>query len=231
MEAKIEAMGHILDHLLRHDVFSVGPIRVTSTVVNTWIVMIALFIGVWLLRRNGFQRIPRGVQALLELGVEFIYSIIDQNYGKSGRRYLPIVGGYFLLVWALNLSWFIPDLVPPTTDLMTTAALGISAVLLVHFVAIREKGLRAYVHHFLQPSPIMAPMTILEEVTKPFSLALRLFGNMFGEKMVVTILAILVPLVVPVPVMFLGLLMGTIQAYIFSLLVTTYLAHFTGDEH
>jgi len=231
VEAKIEAISHVLDHLLRHDVFYIGPVPVTSTVVNTWIVMIGLFIGVWLLTRKGFQRVPRGIQSLLELGVEFIYSIIDQNCGKAGRRFLPIVGGYFLFVLALNLSWFIPDLVPPTTDLMTTAALAISAVLLVHIVAIREKGFRGYIRLFVQPTPIMAPMALLEEVTKPFSLALRLFGNMFGEKMVVTILAILVPLVVPVPVMFLGLLMGTIQAYIFTLMVTTYLAHFTAEEH
>lgn len=231
MEAKIEAIGQVLDHLLRYEVFYIGPIPVTSTVVNTWIVMLGLFVVVWLLTRKGFERIPRGVQSLLEIAIEFIYSIIDANYGRSGRRYLYLVGSFFLFIWAMNLSWFIPDLVPPTTDIMTTAALGIVAVLSVHVVAIREKGFANYVKHYLKPSPIMAPMTLLEEVTKPFSLALRLFGNMFGEKMVVTILFLLVPLLVPVPVMFLGLLMGTIQAYIFSLLVTTYLAHFTGEDH
>lgn len=223
-------MGDVLAHILRHDVFYLGPIPVTSTVVNTWFVMIALFIGVWLLTRKGFEEVPRGVQAALELVFEFYYSLIEQGYGKAGRKYLPVVGAYFTFILAMNLSWFIPDMVPPTTDIMTTAALGVSAVLVVHVLAIREKGLGGYLRHFLSPTPIMAPMNVLEELIKPFSLAVRLFGNMFGEKMVVSILALLVPLLVPVPVMMLGILMGAIQAYIFTLLVSTYLAHFTAPD-
>lgn len=223
---KLEAAAQILPHILRHDVFYIGPIPITSTIINMWLIMIALFIGVWLLTRKGFKEVPTGIQCVLEAAIEFIYSIIDQGFGKEGRKFLPIVGGYFLFILAMNISWFIPDLVPPTTDIMTTAALGVSAVLLVHLTAIYEKGLGGYLKQFISPNPILLPMNILEEITKPFSLALRLFGNMFGEKMVTSILFVLVPLFVPVPVMGLGLLMGAIQAYIFSLLITTYLAHF-----
>lgn len=231
MADKLEAVAGVLPHILRHDVFYIGPIPITSTVINTWLVMIALVIGVWLLRRKGFKEVPTGVQCILEAVMEFIYSIIDSGFGRPGRKFVPIVGGYFLFILAMNISWFIPDLVPPTTDIMTTAALGISAVLLVHATAIYKKGLGGYLKQFVSPNPILLPMNILEEVTKPFSLALRLFGNMFGEKMVTSIMFVLVPLFAPVPVMALGLLMGAIQAYIFSLLVTTYLAHFHSEEH
>lgn len=227
MESKLEAIAGILPSLLRDEVFYIGPIAVTTTVINTWIVMVALFIGVWLLTRKGFKEVPTGTQALLEQAFEFIYSIIDSGFGKAGRKYLPIIGAYFLFIFAMNMSWFIPGMVPPTTDIMTTAALGVSAVLVVHAAAIREKRISGYLRHFIQPNPVLAPMNLLEELIKPFSLALRLFGNMFGEKMVVSILFILIPLIIPVPVMLLGLLMGTIQAYIFTLLVTTYLATFT----
>jgi len=223
---KLEAVAGVLPHILRHEVFYIGPIPVTSTVVNTWLVMIALFIGVWLLTRKGFKEVPTGIQCILEAIVEFIYSIIDSGFGRQGRRFVPIIGGYFLFILAMNISWFIPDLVPPTTDIMTTAALGISALVVVHATAIYEKGLGGYLKQFVSPNPILLPMNILEELIKPFSLALRLFGNMFGEKMVTSIIFVLVPLFAPVPVMALGLLMGAIQAYIFSLLVTTYLAHF-----
>lgn len=230
MDAKLEAVADVLPSILRHDVFYLGPIPITSTVINTWIVMVALFFGVWLLTRKGFKEIPTGVQAALELVFDFYYSIIDQGYGRIGRRYLPIVGAYFTFILAMNLSWFIPGMVPPTTDIMTTGALGVSAILVVHGLTIREKKIGGYFRHYLSPTPIMAPMNLLEEFIKPFSLAVRLFGNMFGEKMVVSILFVLVPFVVPVPVMALGILMGGIQAYIFALLVTTYLASFTAPE-
>lgn len=226
MEAKMQALAEVIDHLVRHEVFRIGPVVITTTVVNTWMIMAVLFAVVFLLTRRLSDK-PKGAQALLEIVIEFYYSIIDTGMGKAGRKYLPIVGALFTYIAFLNLSWFIPDMVPPTTDLMTTAALGITALLVVHVMGIREKGIGGYIRHFAEPTPIMLPMNLLEEVVRPFSLAIRLFGNMFGEKMVVTILFILAPMVAPTPVMGLGILMGFIQAYIFTLLTVTYLASAT----
>lgn len=222
MEAKMQELAEVIDHLVRHEVFRIGPLVVTTTVVNTWIIMAALFAVVYLLTRNLSDK-PKGAQAFLELVVEFIYSLIDTGMGRAGRKYLPIVGSLFVFILFLNLSWFIPGMVPPTTDLMTTAALAITTVVLVHAMGIQAKGVVGYIKHFGQPVIVMAPMNVIEEVVKPFSLAIRLFGNMFGEKMVVTILFILFPLLAPTPVMGLGILMGFIQAFIFSLLSVTYL--------
>ena len=170
------------------------------------------------------MKIPKGAQAVLEVIVEAIYGLMDDALGKEGRRYLWITGSLFVFIFVLNVSWFIPGFVPPTTDIMTTAALAVTTIVIVQIMGIKKKGVRGYLNNFAQPVPIMLPMNILEEIVKPFSLAIRLFGNMFGEKTVVTILAILLPLLLPVPIMLLGLLMGGIQAFIFTLLSVMYLA-------
>ena len=101
---------------------------------------------------------------------------------------LPFVGPLFVFILALNLGWVIPGVMPPTTDLMTTAALGLTTVALVQLAIVRAKGVIGYLRHLAQPTVVMIPMNIIEELVKPFSLAIRLFGNMFGEEMVVTIL-------------------------------------------
>lgn len=223
MEEKVRQLSEVVGHLTRHEVFQLGPLTVTSTVVNTWIVMVVMFTVIFLLTRRLSER-PKGAQTILELVIEFVYSLIDAGMGKAGRKYLPIVGTLFIYIIFLNLSWFIPNFVPPTTDVMTTAALGITTIIIVQLMGIREQGLGGYLAHFVKPMPFMAPLNIIEEFVKPFSLAIRLFGNMFGEKMVVTIFFILVPLFAPIPLMALGVLMGGIQAFIFTLLTVTYLA-------
>lgn len=227
MQEKAQRLANVISELTRHEVFRVGPVEITSTVVNTWIVMAVLFLIVYLLTRS-FEEKPRGAQTLFELAIEFLYSLIaDSGMGVEGRRHLPVVGTFFTFILCLNLSWFIPGMVPPTTDLMTTAALGVTAVLIVQAAALLQKGPKGYLRHFAQPVAIMIPMNLVEELVKPFSLAVRLFGNMFGEKMVATILFILAPLLAPTPVLALGVLMGAIQAFIFTVLVVSYLASAT----
>ncbi|KUK12090.1 MAG: ATP synthase subunit a [Moorella sp. 60_41] len=225
MEAKLHELATIMEHIKPHVVFHLGPIPVYTTVVNTWIVMALLFLGVFIATRR-LQFIPRGVQHLLEMVLEFILGLLEEVAGKEGRKQLPLVATLFIFILALNLSWFIPGMKPPTMDLSTTAAFGVTTIILVQLMAIRKKGLKGYIKHFFSPAPFMFPLNVLEELVKPVSLSLRLFGNMFGEKMVVTILLILVPFFLPVPVMFLGIIMGLIQAFIFTLLTITYIANF-----
>ncbi|MBI2914329.1 MAG: F0F1 ATP synthase subunit A [Firmicutes bacterium] len=223
IEHRIEELSQVLEHLTAKEVLRIGDVVVTSTVVNTWIVMGVLFAGVFLMTRRLGER-PKGAQGFLEMIVDFVYGLIDASIGKEGRVYLPIAGTMFLFILALNLSWFIPSLVPPTTDLSTTAAFGVTTIILVQLAAIRKKGIRGYIKRFAEPIAIMFPMNVIEELVKPFSLSVRLFGNLFGEKTVVTILFILVPVLLPVPVMMLGVLMGGIQAFVFTLLTVVYLA-------
>ena len=223
---KTQALANVMDHIVRRVVWRIGPVEITSTVVNTWIIVAVLFIGAFWIRRR-LEEKPRGIRTLLEILVEFLHSMIDGV--MEGRSTVSaFVGPLFVFILALNLGWVIPGVMPPTTDLMTTAALGLTTVALVQLAIVRAKGVIGYLRHLAQPTVVMIPMNIIEELVKPFSLAIRLFGNMFGEEMVVTILFLLVPVLAPTPVMVLGILMGSIQAYIFTLLTITYLP--AGDQ-
>lgn len=218
-----DKMSSLLPHLLRYEMWQLGPVVITSTVVRTWIVMIVLFSLIfWLSRGLSFDR-PSRRQAVLEMAVEGFYAIIDPILGKEGRRYVYLVGGYFTFIIMLNLSWFIPGFLPPTTDIMTTAALAVTAMIFIWGTSIRLHGIGGHIKHYLQPLPFMAPLNIIEDLVRPFSLAVRLFGNMFGGDMVVLVFGILVPVLLPIPIMGLEVLFGSIQAFVFALLVTTYL--------
>jgi len=223
VEGKIEALSSIMEHLKPHIVFYLGPIPISTTVFTAWIVMAILFIFVLAITRN-LKLIPSGWQHLPEMAVEFIYDMLESSMGREGRKYISLVGSLFIFILFLNLAWFIPEFKPPTMDLSTTLAFAVTTVICIMFFGIKEKGLGKYLKHFFTPIPFMAPLNLLEELIRPVSLSLRLYGNMFGEEMVVTILFTLVPLLAPIPVQFLGLIMAFIQAFVFSLLTTTYIA-------
>ncbi len=221
-EEKLYKLSTIVKYLSPKTVFYIGPVEITTTVVNAWIVMLVLFLVAWLTTRN-MKEIPRGWQHLVELYVQFIWGLLEGLLGKAGRKFLPLVGTLFIFILFLNLSWFIPGMKPPTMDLSTTAAFGVTTVITIQLIHIFKKGLKSYIHHWTAPSIALMPLNIIEEAVKPVSLSLRLFGNMYGEEMVVVILFILVPLLLPMPVMLLGVLMGFIQAFVFTLLTTTYI--------
>lgn len=221
----LRALGEIMAHVRPVEIFHLGPIPIYSTVVNTWIIMVLLLAGIFLATRK-MSFIPRGVQHVLEMLLEFFYGLLEEAMGKEGRRYLPLVATLFVFILSLNLSWFIPGMKPPTMDLSTTAAFAVTTIILVQLIGIRKLGLGGYIRHFFQPAPFLFPLNVIEELVKPVSLSLRLFGNLFGEEMVVTILFLMIPFLLPTPIMLLGVLMGTIQAFVFTLLTVTYIANF-----
>lgn len=218
---KMAELTNILGHLSRQEVLGIPWL--TTTVVNTWIIWSIVVVLFFLATRKLSETKPGKLQIVLEMLVEFIYGLVEPGLGRLGRKYLWLLGGLFVAILTLNLSWLIPSMIPPVTDFSTTAALGVFAILIVHVVGAKKAGLKHYIQHYTQPSPILAPLTLIEELVKPFTLAIRLFGNMFGEKMVVTVLFILAPLFFPTPVMLLGVIMGGVQAFVFTLLTTTYL--------
>ncbi len=224
MEEKMQELNRVTEHISPHTVFNIGPIPVSSTVVHTWYIMAFILTVAFILTRRLRPGAPRGAQNLLEMYVEFIYGLMEPALGKDGRRYLPLVGTLFIFILFLNYSGFVPNMIPPTTDLSTTAAFAIATIIAVHALAIHKKGIKHYLAHYFQPFWFLFPLNIIEELVKPFSLAVRLFGNIFGGKMVFSIIFILVPFLVPTPVMLLEVLMGAIQAFVFSLLTITYLS-------
>jgi F-type H+-transporting ATPase subunit a len=223
MDAKIKEMSQIMDKMTPEHLFNIGPIPIDSTIVNQWLAMLVLFALVYWLTRGLSPKPKTKRQTVLEIAVGFFYSLLEPNLGKAGRRFLPLVGSLFLFIIVMNLLWFIPNVIPPTTDLSTTFGLAITTILTIQIIGIVNNGVKGYLCNFAQPFTALVPLNIVEEAVKPVSLSLRLYGNMFGEKVAVTILFILVPLFIPIPVMLLGVLMGAVQAFVFTLLTVTYL--------
>lgn len=229
LASRLEAINHVLTEVAPRPLWHVGPFEITTTVVNSWVVVAIIGVLAWWVGRRVQYR-PRGIQTLAEVFYRFVEGLLEQSLGHSDRRFVPLVGAYFLLVLGLNYAWFIPGVVPPTTDLSTTAALAAVDILLVQVYAARAVGVRRWAKRFLEPFPFMLPMNILEETVKVFSLSVRLFGNLFGGDMVVAALFVLVPFLAPTPVMLLEVLFGFIQALIFATLTSVYVATAIGHH-
>ncbi len=144
----------------------------------------------------------------------------------------------FVVILLSNLSGLVPGLMAPTTNLNVTLGCAVTVWVYYHYQGFKEQGVVAYLKHFAVPpgSPVaMAPLMLLIELiahgARVLSLSLRLFGNIFGEELVIIILASLVPFIVPLPMMFLGLLTATLQALIFAILTMVYLGGAVAVEH
>lgn len=218
--------------------FSIFGLEVTSVVTTMWGLMALLTLLSYLATRN-LQKIPHSpLQNFLEFVLESILGFLTQTMGseKQARRYFPILASFFILILASNYSGILPGaghlpgLQAPTSTLSVTAAFAIIVFFSTHYYGVKAKGLR-YFKHFIEPIPFLLPINILEEFTKPLSLSLRLYGNVYGEEMVVAGLFSLLPLFLPVPMMLLGLLFGLIQAFVFTLLASLYIGNAAAEHH
>lgn len=212
-----------MENLGPHILFMVGPLPVTTTVVATWLVMGFLVLVSFVVTRR-LTFFPSRLQNLLELFVEAILNMIDDMAPSRGRIFLPLVGTLALFIGTANLTGLIPGLKAPTSDFNTTLALALVVFAAVPYYGIKIQGWKNYLKTYISPSPVMAPFHIISEITRTFSLALRLFGNILGEEIVIAILFILAPLFVPVPMMLFAIFTGVIQAYIFTILTIVYLS-------
>jgi len=181
---------------------------------------------------------PGHLQVLLEDFVGVFNGMLEDFVGPKGRVYLPIVGSLFLLIWISNLAGLVPGLMAPTTNLNVTLGCALTVWVFYHVEGVREQGIVAYFKHFAVPpgapvalAPLMLPIELIGHLARVMSLSLRLFGNIFGEELVIVILAGLVPFIVPLPMMMLGLLTGTLQALIFVILTMVYLGGAVAVEH
>lgn len=208
--------------------WQLGPVTISATLLFTWVVM-ALLVGVSLLvtrRLSTGTRIPRG-QNVLEVLVGGIRDQIKDVTGQAPDRYLPFIGTLFLFILTSNVLTIVPGYHPPTGSLSTTAALALCVFFAVPIYGIADRGLWGYLKTYASPHPLMLPFNILGELTRTISLAIRLFGNiMSGTMLAATILAI-APLFFPIILQFLGLLIGVIQAYIFSILALVFISSAT----
>src|SRR6187200_3216619 len=181
---------------------------------------------------------PGRLQIVLEDFVNGFHSLLDDFVGPKGRRYLPLVGSMFLLIWISNLAGLVPGFMAPTSNLNVTVGCALTVWVFYHVEGIREQGVVAYFKHFAVPpgapvalAPIMLPIELISHLSRVMSLSLRLFGNIFGEELVILILFTIIPFFIPLPMMFLGLVTGGLQAFIFMLLSIVYLQGAVAVEH
>ena len=216
-----------------HFLWKIGNSTVHGQVfLMSWIVIGVLLIASLAATRNA-QTIPGGIQNFMEHALEFIRDLTRNQLGeKEYRPWVPFVGTLFLFIFVSNwggalIPWKLiklptGELAAPTNDINTTVALALLTSLAYFYAGFRKKGL-GYFKKYIEPTPILLPIAILEDFTKPLSLSFRLFGNILADELVVAVLVLLVPLFVPLPVMALGLFTSAIQALVFATLAGAYI--------
>jgi len=202
-----------------------GFIVLNSTIVTTWALMLVTTVAAMLITRKLATegRISRW-QGFLEIVVTTILKQIAEVGLRHPKKYLGFIGTLFLFIAISNLCAVLPWYEPPTGSLSTTSALAISVFVAVQLFGIEKQGVGGYLASYLRPTFIMLPFNIISEVSRTFALAIRLFGNIMSGAMIVGIMLTITPLIFPIFMNLLGLLTGMVQAYIFSILATVYIA-------
>ncbi len=216
-----------------------GFFKLNATIATTWGLMFILAAGAKYITRNIANEIQVSRwQSLLEIIVISIRNQIGEVGLRRPENYLGFVGTLFLFIATANLFTVFPVYEPPTGSLSTTTALALLVFVAVPFYAIRERGLLGYLKTFAEPTLVMLPFNIISELSHTLALAVRLFGNMMSGTMILAILLIVTPFIFPMLMNVLGLLTGMVQAYIFSVLATVFIAAAsgtpdttTGDHH
>lgn len=223
-------MGHESEILFK--VFGLG---VTAEVVTTWVI-IAVVALLSLIATHKMKERPGAFQNVMETGVEYLEGFFTGILGKEkGRKYLPFLGTLFVFIILSNYSGLIPGagifsaFKAPTSSLSVTAGLGVITFLVLQYYTLRT-GVKHFFKRFVTPIAFMLPLMLLDEIIKPASLALRLFGNIFGEETVTEQLYELLPIGAPVLMMALSLLFCAIQAMVFTMLTSIYLEEATELE-
>jgi F-type H+-transporting ATPase subunit a len=181
---------------------------------------------------------PGRLQILMEDAVRTLAGMMEQWIGPKGPRYLPLVGTLFIFILCGNYLGLVPGFMAPTSSINVTLGCALTIWVYYHYQGIREQGLLNYLKHFAVPpgapvfmAPLMFVIEVISHLSRVMSLSLRLFGNIFGEELVIAILFGLVPFLIPLPMMFLGLITGGLQAFIFALLSIIYLQGAVAVEH
>lgn len=202
-----------------------GVIEVNATILFTWIVMVIMVIGSWLVTRrlSSDVHISRWQNAF-----ESIVSLLQQQLKDVTRReplrFLPFIGTLFLFIAVSNILTIVPGFRSPAGSLSTTTGLALVVFLAVPIYSVSEIGLGNYLRNYLRPTFFMLPFNIMGEFTRTLALAVRLFGNVMSGTMIGAILLAIAPLIFPVIMQLLGLLTGLVQAYIFAILAAVYIA-------
>lgn len=202
-----------------------GTMKLNATIVFSWIVMALLVVSSRFATRGIKPRlVPKRWQAAMETIVVLVRDQIEEIAPGRARRYLPFVATLFLFIFTSNILAIVPGYKPPTASLSTTMALALLVLVAVPFFAISAGGVGQYLKTFISPSLVMLPFNLISELSRTISLAVRLYGNVMSGVVIGAILLSVAPLFFPVAMQVLGLLTGVIQACIFAVLATVYIA-------
>ena len=206
-----------------------GVLDITGEVVTMWAILLTVTVLSLIATRHMRER-PGKFQNVVETGIEYLDHFFSGILGKAhARKYFFFLGSLFIFIIFANYSGILPGMgltkymKAPTSSLSTTLGLGIAAFLFLQIAGLAN-GVKKYFKRFVSPMFFMLPLLVLDEFIKPASLALRLFGNVFGEETVTEELYGIIPIGVPVIMMALSLLFGAIQAVVFTMLVSIYLS-------
>jgi F-type H+-transporting ATPase subunit a len=225
--SKIEVGSHLYVNIAENLHFHGETIIVSSLIVG----ILSLFL---ILSSRNLKKIPGGLQNFAEIIYEFVKEIALTQLGPSYySQFLPFVATIFLFVLGSNwagavIPWKLiemrnGELAAPTNDINTTACLAILTSITYFFAGFKIKGL-SYFKRYIKPSVFLLPINIIEDFTKPLSLNFRLFGNIVADELTISVLCSLVPIIIPIPIMVLGLFASSIQALIFATLAAAYIA-------
>jgi F-type H+-transporting ATPase subunit a len=212
-------------------IFRIGFIQINLTIFTTWIVILVLAILTFVITRklSAGPKISKK-QGFLETIVVMLFNQIKNITGQESAPYYPYLGTLFLFVFTANMLGFIPLLHSPTSSFSTTAALAFTVFIAVPVFGILQNGLINHLKYYLEPVFIMLPLNIIAEITRSVAMAIRLFGNLMSESLIGAILLLIVPLFVPAIMDILGLVICTVQAYIFFILAAVFIGGAAGAK-
>ncbi|MEI6613901.1 MAG: F0F1 ATP synthase subunit A [Chrysiogenales bacterium] len=207
---------------------------IPAHLIMALIVTVILVIFFKLTVRN-LSLFPKKMQALLETIYLFFRNHVDDMIGKEGRKFIPALGTLGLFIALANLLGLLPEMSSPTANMNVPAGCAIFIFLYYHTQGVKKHGFFGYLKTFTGPAWwlawLFAPIEIISHFSRPMSLTVRLFCNIFGEDLVIIIIVSLVPFIAPLPMMAMAIFTSLLQAYIFIMLSSVYLAGAVASEH
>lgn len=193
--------------------------------------VLILFLG---LSSRKFQIIPSKLQSVLELIIQAFESLLVDIIGESGKKYLPLVATVGLFIFSCNILGLVPGMMSPTSKLNVTVGCALVVFFYYHWQGIKTQGVFRYLKHFTGPIPLLAPLffpiEVISHFSRPLSLSLRLYGNIFAEELLIVVMASIIPFFLPLPFMVIALLTAVIQAGVFVLLACVYIGGAVAHE-
>jgi len=204
-----------MDEMFPQIVFRIGGIPIYDTIVSTWVMNALIALIAWFLGK----RRP----VMLEMIVEFLSENVSAMMGRPAAPYLPLLGALGIFIAVANIIGVVPVVTTPTKDINTPVALALVVFFSVYYFGVRELGWRGYIRQIANPIFIL-PLELVGHVSRTLSLALRLFGNILSGEMIGAVIFSLIPLFAPLPMQIFGMLIGLLQAYIFTALASVYIS-------